>query len=434
LVVNEVKLFGAFNVFVPTRQSFALPLLVDINIAVFVWMVFEQRSKTASTDDLIAFGAIYGPAMHGWGIFRLISSQFIHLSFAHLSSNLYGLVFASLFLRLVLSNAGLITCYVACGLGAGITSVLVHPNIVSAGASGAILGLAGILLSLCLLRDERVDGLTIVILFNISVFVALTLYIGSATPRIDNAAHIGGVLTGFVVGAFIHRGHQRIRVVAKSSAVDGLVRQVPGESLSSIEAEDIVSIVLGSIGILTMLAWQLGIDRGTTIETSGWTFLIVFLWAFGVVMALAVLSMRSENGAVRLWLTRDISVLQRVRRLRRAFGLLALMIVISAAWSWEVVRILGQYWPGRETPIPGVVVQQRKHLGGRQPCDANVDLVIDGDKSIAICNVAGPLLINRKLTETLPEVGQRVLVNVKTNAFGTVATRVAPALSVSESQ
>jgi membrane associated rhomboid family serine protease len=423
-----VKLANAFEVFVPTRRFFALPLLVDTNIAVFAWMAFSLGTKTFGRDGLIAFGAIYGPAIHGLGVLRLISSQFIHLSYAHLSSNLYGLIFTGLFLRPVLSNAALIICYVLCGLGGGITSVLVHPNIVSAGASGAVLGLAGILLSLVVLRDERVEGLPIAILFNIGLLVALTLYIGSNTSGIDNAAHVGGLLTGLIVGVFIHRGHERM--VAAEESVAGLEWQVTEEGHNWFETEDIVSIALAWIGVLTMLAWQLGVDRGTTIETSGWAVLVACLCAFGTLLMLAVLSMRSENGAVRLWLTRDLSVLQRGRRLWRAFTLLALMIVISAAWGWEVVRILGQYCPGRDTQLPGVVVEARQHLGGRQPCDADVDLAFDHE-FITICNAAGPLLINRKLTETLPEVGQRVLVNVKTNAFGTVATRLRPALSES---
>jgi membrane associated rhomboid family serine protease len=55
-------------------------------------------------------------------------------------NNLYGLLFAGLFLTPVVRKARLIACYLLCGLGGSIASVLVHPATMSIGALGAIFG------------------------------------------------------------------------------------------------------------------------------------------------------------------------------------------------------------------------------------------------------------------------------------------------------
>jgi rhomboid protease GluP len=126
-------------------------------------------------------------------------------------NNLYGLLFAGLFLVPVVRKARLIACYLFCGLGGSIASVLVHPATISIGASGAIFGLFGMLLTLVLLRDTRLEQTRKSIVLNAGIFVALNLVIGAATPGIDNAAHLGGLLTGVLLAAGIFMS-QRLRL------------------------------------------------------------------------------------------------------------------------------------------------------------------------------------------------------------------------------
>jgi rhomboid protease GluP len=133
----------------------------------------------------------------------------------HLANNLYGLLFAGVLIGPVVRNGRLIFCYVTTGLGGSIASVIVHPATVSVGASGAILGLWGILLALVLLRDSRIVGLQNLILVNAAVFVGLTLAVGAVGHGIDNAAHIGGLLTGALLGAVIFF-HDRYRGAAQT--------------------------------------------------------------------------------------------------------------------------------------------------------------------------------------------------------------------------
>lgn len=82
-------------------------------------------------------------------------------------------------------------------------SAVVHPATISVGASGSIFGLFGVLLTLLALRDERIAQMRSFILVNVSIFVGLNLLLGSISTGIDNAAHLGGLATGVVLGLVI---------------------------------------------------------------------------------------------------------------------------------------------------------------------------------------------------------------------------------------
>lgn len=196
---------------IPSRTSYGLQLLVALNVSVFVAMVVAGLGFLAFDNaDLVTWGANYGPDLHGLGYLRLITSTFVHGGVMHLANNMYGLVISGLFLSTILPNWRLIGCYLICGVGGSIAGAALHPDIISVGASGAILGLWGVLIALAVLKDPRVvdDGRK-VLLINGLTFAGLTIFMGSVTPGIDNAAHIGGLITGFLLGVVIRFLPQR---------------------------------------------------------------------------------------------------------------------------------------------------------------------------------------------------------------------------------
>ncbi len=200
---------GWLKTFASSKGDYGLPILLFANIAVFLAMVLAGLGVLSfDSDDLLAWGANYRPQIHGLGVFRLIASQFVHGGLIHLINNLYGLLFAGIFLQPVVTRWRLIACYLLCGLGGSIASVLAHPATISIGASGAIFGLFGILLMLLLLRDSRLEETRKFILLNAGIFVAINLAIGAATPGIDNAAHLGGLLTGSLLAMGLFLSHR----------------------------------------------------------------------------------------------------------------------------------------------------------------------------------------------------------------------------------
>ena len=196
--------FGLAELIIPSRKSYGLPILIDLNVAVFLAMAFAGLGFIDfDSDDLVAWGANFGPAvMHGQ-VWRLITSQFVHGGAMHLANNMYGLLIEGVFLTTVLPNWRMILAYLVTGLGGAIAGFVLHPDIVSVGASGAILGLWGVLVALALLGDARIGDQKKVLLTNGAIFAGLTIAVGSVTPGIDNTAHIGGFITGMVVGSAI---------------------------------------------------------------------------------------------------------------------------------------------------------------------------------------------------------------------------------------
>jgi membrane associated rhomboid family serine protease len=156
------------------------------------------------SSDLITWGGNYGPELHGLGVIRLLTSQFVHGGLMHVANNMYALLFAGALLLPVLGNVRLLGAYLLSGLGGSGASAWMHPEIVSVGASGAIFGLFGVLLARVLFKDEQAAARRQAILTNVALFVALNLAIGFTSPGIDNAAHIGGLATGLILGALLH--------------------------------------------------------------------------------------------------------------------------------------------------------------------------------------------------------------------------------------
>lgn len=190
--------------FIPTREAFGLQLLLDINLLVFLAMVVSGIGVLDfEVDDLIPWGASYGPLNHGLGLYRLVSATFVHAGLFHLLGNLYALLIGGAFLAPVARNMRLLLCYLVCGIGGSLLSVAVHPDIVSVGASGAIFGLFGVLLTLIVFRDPKMVPLTRAVLYSVGVFVVFNAIYGAITPGIDNFAHIGGFLAGIPCGIAI---------------------------------------------------------------------------------------------------------------------------------------------------------------------------------------------------------------------------------------
>ena len=70
----------------------------------------------------------------------------------------------------------------------------------SIGASGAVFGLDGVLLALILFSGKRMPDVTP---GRVILMIVLSVYNGFSGVNIDNAAHIGGLFTGFLIGIII---------------------------------------------------------------------------------------------------------------------------------------------------------------------------------------------------------------------------------------
>jgi rhomboid protease GluP len=191
---------------VSTRQLvFRLPItstLIVINILVFLAMVLKGISPIdPSVDQMLHWGAQFGPFTLGGQWWRLFSSMFLHHGILHLGLNMWCLWNLGLLAESLLGRWTYLAVYLATGIGADLLSLAWDPMRVSAGASGAIFGLAGVLITslyftrLAVPRDQ-LRG----ILRSVVVFAVLNLAIGFGLAVVDNMAHLGGLLTGLAIG------------------------------------------------------------------------------------------------------------------------------------------------------------------------------------------------------------------------------------------
>ena len=148
--------------------------------------------------DLVTWGGDYRPLTFGGQWWRLLTSIFVHAGLMHLLLNMYGLFFAAIFLEPLLGKTRYAIAYLICGIAASIVSMSWHPATVAIGASGAIFGLYGVLVALLTTNKVEIAGKKGLLLFSL-FFIVINLVTGLA-GNIDNAAHIGGLLSGLVIG------------------------------------------------------------------------------------------------------------------------------------------------------------------------------------------------------------------------------------------
>ncbi len=194
---DKVKDF--FSIFIPTKELFVTPLLIDVNILIFIAMVLTGVDIVSpSSQSLINWGANYTPDTLGGEWWRLLTCCFLHIGIIHLFMNMYALLYIGVLLEPILGRTRFIAAYLLTGITASLTSLWWHDITVSAGASGAIFGMYGVFLSLLttkLIEENERKAL----LSSIGFFVAFNLMYGMK-GGIDNAAHIGGLVGGLVIG------------------------------------------------------------------------------------------------------------------------------------------------------------------------------------------------------------------------------------------
>lgn len=185
-------------------------ILFGINVAVFLGMMIEMLLAGGSPFqdfsglELVQWGANVGPFTLRGEWWRLLTCVFVHGSVLHIAFNMWclwdlGALSESLYGRWTFG-----AIYLISGLGASLASVVWNPYVMSVGASGAIFGLAGALIAAFKLGEFSVPRAALSgPLRSLMVFVVFNLAFGAVSGVTDNAAHIGGLITGLILGALI---------------------------------------------------------------------------------------------------------------------------------------------------------------------------------------------------------------------------------------
>lgn len=135
---------------------------------------------------------------------RIIWSMFLHADINHLFSNMIILLFMGAMIEKEIGHIPYVVIYLASGIGGNLLSladkVINNDWAVSLGASGAIFGLDGLLLALVLFSRRKMNNVTPA---RVVLMICLSLYSGFTGGNVDNLAHIGGLLVGFMLGMIL---------------------------------------------------------------------------------------------------------------------------------------------------------------------------------------------------------------------------------------
>ncbi len=187
------------SIFKPSKGYIITPILIDLNILIFLFMVMTGVNIfTPDNESMLRWGANFRPMTLDGEWWRLITSYFIHIGVFHLLMNMYALLYIGTLLEPRLGTSRFTAAYLLTGLCASLASLWWNYLSISAGASGAIFGMYGVFLAL--LTTNLIErNARRAFLVSIAVFVLYNLLNG-LNGGIDNAAHIGGLISGIIIG------------------------------------------------------------------------------------------------------------------------------------------------------------------------------------------------------------------------------------------
>ena len=205
------------SIFKP-KKIIVTSILILINIIVFFAMfAFSRANITGGV--LLQFGALNSVLVQNGQFWRLITAGFVHSGFLHLLFNMYSLYLIGTQLENFVGKWKFLAIYFFSMISASLMSCILNPYTISVGASGALFGLLGALVYFgwhyrlylgSILRNQIIP------------IIVLNLFLGFVVSGIDNAAHIGGLIGGFLIAMAL--GVQKTE--DKQSRINGIIVSV----------------------------------------------------------------------------------------------------------------------------------------------------------------------------------------------------------------
>jgi rhomboid protease GluP len=181
--------------------------IIAANVLVFVAMTISGASPIEpQTRDLARWGANTGIETIVSQPWRMWTSNYVHIGIIHIALNMWCLWSLGVLAERIFERWTYFLTYTCCGIAGSLASLGLHPNRFGAGASGAIFGLAGALISALYLGHLPIPPRALKsTLKSLVLFAIYNLSFGAVVPAIDNSAHLGGLLCGLILGAVLAR-------------------------------------------------------------------------------------------------------------------------------------------------------------------------------------------------------------------------------------
>jgi membrane associated rhomboid family serine protease len=190
-----------------TPQALVTPALIGINIILFIVTAYLGGGiLVPNAEVLIRLGSDYTPLTSAGQWWRLFTSMFLHFGLLHLAFNMWALWANGVTTERLYGSTRYLALYLVAGVAGSLTSFLWHPFVNGAGASGAIFGVLGALFAYFLRTDSGVPKSVLTAQRNTAaIFIVISILNAARVQGIDNAAHLGGLAAGFVMGLILYR-------------------------------------------------------------------------------------------------------------------------------------------------------------------------------------------------------------------------------------
>lgn len=208
-MINEIKEIESkrereFKQVFNYGKPFLTYVFIAINALLFLLMEFSGGST--NTEVLLNYGAKESFLISQGEYWRLITPIFLHIGFLHFALNNIAIYYLGNLAEKIYGSFRFFSIFILAGIIGNISSFLFNASSIGAGASGAIFGLFGALLYFGYIYPDlffRTMG------NDILTIIGINLVFGFVVPNIDNNAHIGGLIGGFIVAAIIHLPKQK---------------------------------------------------------------------------------------------------------------------------------------------------------------------------------------------------------------------------------
>lgn len=186
------------------RRPFVGQALIAINVAVFVaGLASQSRNAVAGRGGFIVDGGLLGAAVDAGDWWRVVTAGFLHAGLLHLLFNMLALFNLATILEPALGRARFVAVYVVSLLTGSLGVLVLSPDALTVGASGAVFGLMGALV--VAQRARGIDPWS----SGIGTVIALNLFITFTIPGISIGGHIGGLIGGLVCTWILLEGGPR---------------------------------------------------------------------------------------------------------------------------------------------------------------------------------------------------------------------------------
>ncbi|GAC1373341.1 MAG: hypothetical protein NVSMB44_41330 [Ktedonobacteraceae bacterium] len=200
IITAGTTLYWCFTAYETALLAGAQGLGAILNNIISNALDVQPASDDALTSVLVTYGAKENHLISQGQYWRFLTPIFLHVNLLHVGLNMLNLLMLGIFLERLMGPVRFLLIYLVTGVVSIIASFYFAPDVVSVGASGAIFGLVGAYSTFVVVHRRAFRSGGIFALLWLVVIIGINLGIGFIIPNVDNYAHVGGLLSGCLLG------------------------------------------------------------------------------------------------------------------------------------------------------------------------------------------------------------------------------------------